>query len=201
MVQDALDKAKEGRTTIVIAHRLSTIKNADIIIGLDHGTVVEYGTHNELMQHKGLYYELVTTQSEKEKEAEVDPDLDDENKEELTELTDESTTQKTRRVSNILRRSSIISAKSVVSEVTSESGNDAETTANTEKKSQSRMPILFEVLQLNSPEWFYLLLGGIASLIFGGIMPVCKYLMIYFVIIVIIYLRHLLYYSLMFLVH
>ena len=71
LVQDALDKAKEGRTTIVIAHRLSTIKNADIIIGLDRGKVVEYGTHNELMQHQGLYYELVTVQSEKEKEKEI----------------------------------------------------------------------------------------------------------------------------------
>ena len=42
VVQDALDKAKEGRTTIVIAHRLSAIRNADIIIGLERGQVVEY---------------------------------------------------------------------------------------------------------------------------------------------------------------
>ena len=79
VVQDALERVKEGRTTIVIAHRLSTIRNADLIIGLDHGEVVEYGTHNVLMKRKGLYYELVTTQSEveKEREAQSDSDNDD----------------------------------------------------------------------------------------------------------------------------
>ncbi|CAF4167540.1 unnamed protein product, partial [Rotaria sordida] len=57
IVQDALDKAKQGRTTVVIAHRLSTIRNADLIIGLEHGRVIEYGIHDDLMKHKGLYYE------------------------------------------------------------------------------------------------------------------------------------------------
>ena len=63
IVQDALDKAREGRTTIVIAHRLSTIQNADVIASLDHGQLVEWGTHAELMDNEGLYYELVTTQT------------------------------------------------------------------------------------------------------------------------------------------
>ena len=78
VVQDALDKAKEGRTTIVIAHRLSTIKNADLIVGLERGKVVEYGTHNELMQRKGLYYELVTAQTEEEKKKQEETDSDNE---------------------------------------------------------------------------------------------------------------------------
>ena len=63
IVQQALDKAREGRTTIVIAHRLSTIQNADMIFAVDNGQVVEYGTHSELMDREGLYYELVTAQS------------------------------------------------------------------------------------------------------------------------------------------
>ena len=63
IVQEALDKAREGRTTIVIAHRLSTIKNADLIVAVDEGSVVEVGTHSQLMDSEGLYYELVTTQS------------------------------------------------------------------------------------------------------------------------------------------
>jgi len=86
VVQDALDRAKEGRTTIVIAHRLSTIRNADLIIGLERGQVIEYGTHDDLMEQKGLYYELVTAQTQKEKEKEVDPDSnkeDDEMEEEF----------------------------------------------------------------------------------------------------------------------
>ena len=63
VVQDALDKAREGRTTIVIAHRLSTIQTADIIVSIEDGRVVEKGTHAELMDKEGLYYELVTAQT------------------------------------------------------------------------------------------------------------------------------------------
>jgi ABC-type multidrug transport system fused ATPase/permease subunit len=82
VVQDALDKAKEGRTTIVIAHRLSTIRNADLIIGLEKGEVVEYGTHDDLMEKKGLYYELVTAQTKKEKEKEKEKEEDDDDDDE-----------------------------------------------------------------------------------------------------------------------
>ena len=68
VVQDALDKAREGRTTIVIAHRLSTIQTADIIVSIESGRVVEKGTHAELMDKEGLYYELVTAQTITEEE-------------------------------------------------------------------------------------------------------------------------------------
>jgi ABC-type cobalamin transport system ATPase subunit len=51
-----------GRTTIVVAHRLSTIRNADLIYGLKDGVVVESGSHEELMQKQGIYYQLVTNQ-------------------------------------------------------------------------------------------------------------------------------------------
>ena len=62
IVQEALDKAREGRTTIIIAHRLSTIQQADVIAGVNGGRVVEIGTHKELLAKKGLYYELVEAQ-------------------------------------------------------------------------------------------------------------------------------------------
>uniref|UniRef100_A0A5F9D008 ATP binding cassette subfamily B member 1 n=1 Tax=Oryctolagus cuniculus TaxID=9986 RepID=A0A5F9D008_RABIT len=61
-VQAALDKAREGRTTIVIAHRLSTVRNADVIAGLEDGVVVEQGSHSELMKKEGVYFKLVTMQ-------------------------------------------------------------------------------------------------------------------------------------------
>lgn len=53
-----------GRTTISIAHRLSTIRNADVIIGFEHGQAVERGTHSELLERKGVYFTLVTLQNQ-----------------------------------------------------------------------------------------------------------------------------------------
>jgi ATP-binding cassette subfamily B protein len=54
----------KGRTTLVIAHRLSTVRNADLIVVMDAGSVVESGTHFELMQQRGLYYYLNSQQME-----------------------------------------------------------------------------------------------------------------------------------------
>lgn len=62
IVQAALDRARLGRTTIIVAHRLSTILNADIIFAFEKGKVAEYGTHEELMERKGVYYNLVINQ-------------------------------------------------------------------------------------------------------------------------------------------
>ena len=62
VVQEALDKAREGRTSIVIAHRLFTIYNSDIIAVIDSGQVIEAGTHAWLMAKKGAYYLLNTVQ-------------------------------------------------------------------------------------------------------------------------------------------
>ena len=61
-VQDAMQSVMKGRTSIVIAHRLSTIRDADIIIVMDHGRIVEQGNHRELMDRKGKYYELYMSQ-------------------------------------------------------------------------------------------------------------------------------------------
>ncbi|KAK1073519.1 GTPase-activating protein [Friedmanniomyces endolithicus] len=63
VVQAALDKASQGRTTIVIAHRLSTIKHADNIVVMSLGRIVEQGTHDELLERKAAYYNLVTAQA------------------------------------------------------------------------------------------------------------------------------------------
>ncbi len=60
LIQDALEKLMAGRTTFIIAHRLSTVHNADKIIVLDKGKVVESGTHKELMANEGLYHHLYT---------------------------------------------------------------------------------------------------------------------------------------------
>jgi len=60
LVQRGMDTLMQGRTTFVIAHRLSTIRNADLIIVLDHGRIIEQGTHEQLLELRGKYYQLYT---------------------------------------------------------------------------------------------------------------------------------------------
>ena len=60
IVQEGMDKLMQGRTTFVIAHRLSTVRNSNCIIVLEHGRVIERGTHDELLEKQGKYYQLYT---------------------------------------------------------------------------------------------------------------------------------------------
>lgn len=60
IVQDGMDKLMEGRTVFVIAHRLSTVRNAKAIIVLEHGNIIERGSHEQLLEEKGEYYQLYT---------------------------------------------------------------------------------------------------------------------------------------------
>ena len=64
LIQNAMDKLSQGRTSFVIAHRLSTIKNANKIIVMRDGSIVECGTHNELLELNGFYAQLYNSQFE-----------------------------------------------------------------------------------------------------------------------------------------
>ena len=58
LIEKGMDQLMEGRTVFVIAHRLSTVRNADAIMVLEHGKIVEWGSHDELLEQQGVYYQL-----------------------------------------------------------------------------------------------------------------------------------------------
>ena len=64
LVQKAMDKLTEGKTSFIIAHRLSTIKNADLILVMKDGNIIEQGNHEELIKKKGFYADLYNSQFE-----------------------------------------------------------------------------------------------------------------------------------------
>ncbi|XP_028401686.1 multidrug resistance protein 1-like [Dendronephthya gigantea] len=149
VVQDALNKAGEGRTTIIIAHRLSTIKNADIIVSVKHGSVVETGNHDELMALDGIYRSLVRLQDR----AGLKEHEKDESEEEEEKLTlDEDTLAVPQ-----LEMSSATSSAYTASRISRKS-----------EEEDVRPVSLKKVLQKNRPEWGYMLLGCIGAAIFGA---------------------------------
>ena len=62
LVQEAMNRLRRGRTSFVIAHRLSTIRDADLILVMEHGDIVEQGSHDELLAAQGHYYDLYQSQ-------------------------------------------------------------------------------------------------------------------------------------------
>ena len=62
LIQDAMEKLMKGRTSFVIAHRLSTIRDADLILVMNHGSIIEKGSHKELLAAKGFYADLYNSQ-------------------------------------------------------------------------------------------------------------------------------------------
>jgi len=64
LIQESMEELMKGRTSFVIAHRLSTIRNADVILVMDKGDIVETGTHEELIEKKGFYEKLYNAQFE-----------------------------------------------------------------------------------------------------------------------------------------
>ncbi|XP_055937185.1 ATP-dependent translocase ABCB1-like isoform X1 [Argiope bruennichi] len=167
IVQSALDQASQGRTTIIVAHRLSTIRTADKIIALSDGMVHETGTHEELMAKQGIYYQLVMTQT---KETEEDDNESDD------DVFDESGPALERQLS-ILSSGSYNSVSSLPRPRTM-SAKSTRTRANAEaqpidEEDESEIePSKVRLLKMCAPEWPYLLVGGIASIIMGLFTPI-----------------------------
>ncbi|XP_058534310.1 ATP-dependent translocase ABCB1 isoform X4 [Ochotona princeps] len=156
-VQAALDKAREGRTTIVIAHRLSTIRNADIIAGLEDGVIVEQGSHRELMEKGGVYCKLVTTQTSRKQNQPEELELSGE--EAVTRMAPNGWK------SSIFRNST---HKSLRNAQMQQNGLDTETS----EFDASVPPVSFlKILKLNKTEWPYFVIGTVCAVTNGALQP------------------------------
>ncbi|NXA15021.1 ABCBB protein, partial [Sapayoa aenigma] len=182
IVQEALHKARLGRTAISIAHRLSAIKAAEVIVGFEHGRAVERGTHEELLKRKGVYFTLVTLQSkgdtapntEETKTAEnnvVEPNLEE--------------VQSFRRGSYraslqaSLRQRSRSQRSNIVPDPPLSIGDHAEECIHKSNLffqdsvvEEDAKPVRFtRILKYNASEWPYLVLGSLAAAVNGAVSP------------------------------
>uniref|UniRef100_A0A673J6R8 ATP-binding cassette, sub-family B (MDR/TAP), member 5 n=1 Tax=Sinocyclocheilus rhinocerous TaxID=307959 RepID=A0A673J6R8_9TELE len=179
IVQAALDKARAGRTTIVIAHRLSTIHSADIIAGFSEGKVVEEGTHRELMAKKGVYYSLVMQQTSGRPNDDFDANEDDiqdvsegETGEESSETETPEGGMEMQMESGTLRRSLRRGSERRSSRKKSSSKKKSKKSKKDKKEKEKVPEIPFtKILALNKPEWPYLLVGTLGSLVGGAVYP------------------------------
>ncbi|CAN0857562.1 ABC transporter B family member 15 [Linum grandiflorum] len=160
VVQEALDKAALGRTTIIIAHRMSTIRNAHTIAVIQHGQVIETGSHDQLMLHQdGPYLSLVRA-SEKgnENNNEVAPPTS-------SYLVPDSG------INSVSRSSSANLMQVKPSSVALQSESEAE------EQKVAAAPSFWRLLALNSPEWKQAIFGSVGALLFGGVQPTYSFAM------------------------
>ncbi|CAO2046140.1 unnamed protein product [Urochloa humidicola] len=159
IVQEALDLASAGRTTIIIAHRLSTIRNADMIVVMQSGEVMELGSHDELIANENGLYRSLTQLQQTSYSGEVDKpngvssashDIGESNSHNMS-----------RRFSSASRSSS------------AQSLGDARDDST--EKPALHVPSFRRLLMLNAPEWKQALMGSFSAIVCGGIPPVQAY--------------------------
>ncbi|XP_075612847.1 bile salt export pump isoform X4 [Balearica regulorum gibbericeps] len=187
-VQEALHKARLGRTAVSIAHRLSAIKAADVIVGFEHGRAVERGTHEELLKRKGVYFMLVTLQSkgdttlnreamETAENSVVEPNL------EKVQSFSRGSYRASLRAS--LRQRSRSQLSNVVPDPPLSIGRDhaesmcvmpyGEDDGQAKQESvveEDVKPVPFtRILKYNASEWPYMVLGSLAAAVNGAVNP------------------------------
>ncbi|XP_016929348.3 ATP-dependent translocase ABCB1 [Drosophila suzukii] len=152
-VQAALEKVSAGRTTIVVAHRLSTVRRADRIVVINKGQVVESGTHQELMELKNHYYNLVTTQLGDDDGSVLSPtgdiyknfDIKDEDEEEIKVLSEDEDEEE------------VVADKKLKKK---------------KVKDPNEVKPMSEVMKMSKPEYLQITIGCISSVIMGCAMPI-----------------------------
>ncbi|RLM74707.1 putative multidrug resistance protein [Panicum miliaceum] len=173
-VQDALERAAVGRTTVVVAHRLSTIRKADMIAVLDAGRVVECGTHDELVavgpdgSEGGVYARMARLQKA--------PVGREEQRHRVVEVESESSMVSFRSV-EIMSTPSDFHPSPVPSFRSVERSVDVEDDelAGRDTAARGRKPSQLRLLKMNRPEWKQALLGCAGAVVFGAVLPLYSY--------------------------
>ncbi|XP_016860656.1 bile salt export pump isoform X6 [Homo sapiens] len=180
MVQEVLSKIQHGHTIISVAHRLSTVRAADTIIGFEHGTAVERGTHEELLERKGVYFTLVTLQSQGNQAL---------NEEDIKDATEDDMLARTfsrGSYQDSLRASIRQRSKSQLSYLVHEpplAVVDHKSTYEEDRKDKD-IPVQEEVepapvrriLKFSAPEWPYMLVGSVGAAVNGTVTPLYAFL-------------------------
>ncbi|XP_016324334.1 bile salt export pump-like [Sinocyclocheilus anshuiensis] len=175
VVQEALDKARQGRTTISIAHRLSTIRNADVIVGFEHGRAVERGKHSQLLDKKGVYFTLVTLQNQGKDTDSDKPEYKEEVLEKVRSFSRGSYESALRRS---LRQRSHSQMSNSITDAISGKFKIHSDHLEVEEKSKGKDEDVIEpapvarILKYNRPEWPYMLLGSLGAAINGSFNPI-----------------------------
>eukprot|EP01133_Synstelium_polycarpum_P008407 gene8407-9888_t len=154
LVQQAIDKLMVGRTTIVIAHRLTTVQNADSIAVVRGGSIVEQGTHTELLALNGVYTSLVRRQQSGDDDKDKKKSKKERVKQEVKIVDDDSST-------------SIGDS----SEETDGLKDGPEGKKKKPKAPKSNVPMK-RIIKLNQSEWPFFLLGSLGALMNGSVMPI-----------------------------
>ncbi|CAJ2665566.1 unnamed protein product [Trifolium pratense] len=181
VVQEALDKAAVGRTTIVIAHRLSTIQNADIIAVVQNGKIMETGSHENLMQNDdSLYTSLVRLQQTKNDQNDDTSSImnrDHMQKTSSRRLVSHSSSfnSMTRGGDDIVNYNS--GGDDIVNNVVVDDDHNNNNNNNSHKKKNVEVPSFRRLLAMNLPEWKQACLGCLNALLFGAIQPVYAFAM------------------------
>lgn len=167
VVQEALDKAAVGRTTIIIAHRLSTIRNADVITVVQNGQVMETGSHDELIENEdGPYTSLVRLQQTEREKTNEDVSTNPPSSSFISNLDLNNTSSRL----SLMSRSS--SANSVAPTLVSLPGENVVI-----EEQQFSVPSFQRLLALNLPEWRQASFGCLGAILFGGVQPIYAFAM------------------------
>ena len=183
-MQDALDKASKGRTTIVIAHRLSTIQNANKIVVVEKGQVVEQGSHAELMALDGLYASLVRIQQVRgaiKGAATVDPNAPatlattDASTDTLAGITSKDLLEADElppQEEEVVAKKPAPAKRATTSTSAAPGQKEPEPELDPEDLKVPTDGALLRSYKLNSPEWIFIVLGAFGAAINGASFPV-----------------------------